>query len=132
MLSRATLASVGATGLEFLLLPGAVRLVEKWVAFAAVQLVANLVTFLLYKYWAFGAARHGSLGRQYARQTVVFAGSWLLNTAIPSWLSYRVGLGPVLAFAISNVFVYLGWNYPLNRYWVFARTAVLSSPDVRR
>ena len=54
-------------------------------------------------------------------KTIVFGGSWLLNTGIPSLLSYRAGLGPVLAFAISNVFVYVAWNYPLNRWWVFER-----------
>jgi len=120
-LSRATLVSIVATGLEFLILPAAVQWVEKWVAFASVQLLANLVTFIFYKYWAFDAAKRGSVTRQYAKQTVVFGGSWLLNTGIPSLLSYRMGMSPILAFAISNVFVYLGWNYPLNRYWVFEK-----------
>ena len=119
VLSRATAVSIAATGLEFLLLPAAVALAPRWVAFAVVQVAANLVTFLFYKYWAFDAGRVGSIGRQYARQTAVFGGSWLLNTAVPSWLSYRLGFGPVVAFAISNVFVYLLWNYPLNRWWVF-------------
>ena len=120
-LSRATLVSIGATGLEFLILPGLVRVIPSWAAFASVQIVANLVTFLLYKYWAFDAAHRGTIGQQYAKQTIVFGGSWLLNTGIPSLLTYRAGLGPVLAFALSNVFVYLAWNYPLNRYWVFER-----------
>ena len=122
-LSRATIVSIGATGLEFLILPAAVRLVPKWVAFAGVQVVANLVTFLLYKYWAFDAAKLGSLHRQYARQSVVFGGSWVFNTAIPSLLSYGMGLGPRLAFALSNIVVYLAWNYPLNRSWVFHQRA---------
>jgi hypothetical protein len=120
-LSRATLVSIAATGLEFIILPGAVRVMPNWTAFAAVQIVANLVTFLFYKYWAFDAGKVGSLGRQYARQTVVFGGSWVLNTAVPSLFTYRMGLGPVSSFALSNLFVYLLWNYPLNRLWVFQR-----------
>jgi putative flippase GtrA len=44
-----------------------------------------------------------------------------LNTAIPSLLSYRLHLEPVLAFVVSQVFVYLVWNYPGNRFWVFRR-----------
>ena len=122
-LSRATVVSIAATGLEFLILPFWVHVVPDWVAFATVQLVANLVTFLLYKYWAFDAARVGSLGRQYAKQTLVFGGSWVLNTGIPSTLTYGAHVNPVAAFAISNVFVYALWNYPLNRWWVFHEEA---------
>lgn len=118
-LSRATLVSIAATGVEFLILPGTARLVPRWVAFAAVQVVANLITFLFYKYWAFDAGQIGSGRRQYARQSVVFGGSWVFNTAIPSAFAYGFGLDTVVSFALSNVFVYLGWNYPLNRLWVF-------------
>lgn len=122
-LSRASIASIGATALEFALLPLLVHVlfVRPWVAYASVQLLANLVTFLLYKYWAFDARRVGDIRAQYARQLVIFAGSWALNTAIPSWLSYRLHVEPVLAFALSNVVVYLAWNYPGNRFWVFRR-----------
>lgn len=119
LISRAAIVSTFATGLEFAVLPGAVRVTPRWLAFALVQVLANLVTFLLYKHWAFDAGRRGSARRQYLRQSLVFGGSWLLNVAFPSLLTYRLGVGPVAAFAISNVFVYLGWNYPLNRLWVF-------------
>lgn len=120
-LTRSTIASVIATGTEFALLPILVHVlhVRDWVAFASVQFVANAITFLLYKYWAFDAANVGRLHAQYARQLVVFAGSLVLNTAIPSALTYRLHLEPVLAFAISQLLVYVAWNYPGNRYWVF-------------
>jgi putative flippase GtrA len=120
-LSRASIASILATGLEFILLPILVHVlgVRAWIAYASVQIVANAVTFLLYKYWAFDARHLGDGRVQYLKQLVIFAGSWALNTAIPSALSYRLGVEPVLAFAISNVFVYLAWNYPGNRFFVF-------------
>ena len=120
-LSKASIASILATGLEFVLLPLLVHVlhVRAWIAYASVQIVANAVTFLLYKYWAFDARHVGDLRLQYLKQLVIFGGSWALNTAIPSALSYRLGVEPVLAFAISNVFVYLFWNYPGNRFWVF-------------
>lgn len=122
-LGRASISSLLATGLEFVLLPILVHVLgmADWVSYALVQFVANAVTFLLYKYWAFGARNRGSMRGQYARQLVIFGGSLVLNTAIPSVLSYRVGLEQVLAFAISNVIVYLCWNYPGNRYFVFRR-----------
>jgi len=45
----------------------------------------------------------------------------VLNTAIPSFLTYRLHVEPVLAFIGSQIVVYLVWNYPGNRYWVFRR-----------
>jgi putative flippase GtrA len=125
-LTKSSIASLVATTVEFALLPLLVHAlgVPKWVAFGGVQFVANAISFTLYKYWAFEAAQVGSLRAQYLKQAVVFAGSLGLNTAIPSWLSYRVGLEATLSFALSNVFVYLAWNYPGNRYWVFRRPRV--------
>lgn len=116
---RATFVSIAATAVEIVVLHFLARVIPKWVAFASVQVIANTATFLSYKYWAFDAANKGSVGRQYARQIAVFSGSWLLNTGIPSVFHYSLGLRPELAFAISNALVYLGWNYPLNRFWVF-------------
>jgi putative flippase GtrA len=86
-----------------------------------VQFLANVISFLLYKYWAFEAGYIGSLRRQYIKQLVIFAGSLGLNTFIPTVLSERGHVEPTLAFAISQVIVYLSWNYPGNRYWVFKR-----------
>jgi putative flippase GtrA len=123
-LTKTTIASIIATALEmFVLLPLLVHVlhVRPWLSYAAVQFAANAITFLLYKYWAFDAAQLGSLQRQYLKQLVIFGGSLALNTAIPSLFSYRLHLEPVLAFAISQVIVYLAWNYPGNRYWVFRR-----------
>lgn len=123
-LTRSSIASLIATGAELALLPLLVHVlgVEPWVSYAAVQFLANAVSFALYKYWAFEAGRYGSLRNQYLKQLVIFGGSLALNTAIPSLLSYRLHLDPVLSFAISQVVVYLGWNYPGNRYWVFRRS----------
>jgi putative flippase GtrA len=120
-LGRATVVSLAATGLELAVLPILVHVagVAPAIAYASVQIFANAITFLFYKYWAFDAARRGTLPGQYAKQLVIFGGSWVLNTALPSLLSYRMGVEPTLAFAISNVVVYLAWNYPGNKYWVF-------------
>jgi len=95
--------------------------VPRWVAFWVVQFYCNAATFLLYKYWAFDAGELGKLRTQYVKQLVIFAGSLALNTAIPSLLTYRFHVEAVLAFIASQVVVYLAWNYPGNRYWVFKR-----------
>ncbi|HZS36252.1 MAG TPA: GtrA family protein [Polyangia bacterium] len=122
-LTRSSVASLLATGVEFALLPLLVHVlhVAPWASYAGVQFIANAISFSLYKYWAFEAGDYGSLRVQYIKQLIIFGGSLLLNTAIPSLLSYRLHVEPVLSFAISNVVVYLGWNYPGNRYWVFRR-----------
>jgi putative flippase GtrA len=122
-LTKSSIASLIATAAEFGLLAVLVHPVNvpPWVGYAGVQFFANAITFLLYKYWAFEAAEYGNWKSQYLKQLVIFGGSLALNTAIPSLLSYKFHLEPVLSFAISNVVTYLGWNYPGNRYWVFKR-----------
>ncbi len=121
--TRSTIASVIATGAEFAILPVLVHPlhVRYWLAFASVQFVANAISFLLYKYWAFEARDIGRIEIQYTKQLVIFGGSWALNTLIPSLLSYRLHIEPVLAFLVSQILVYCAWNYPGNRYWVFRR-----------
>ena len=123
-MGRGAAASVVATLAEFALLPLLVHLlgVAAWLSYLLVQFVANAISFTLYKYWAFEAAHTGDLKVQYVKQLVVFGGSLALNTILPSFMSYRLHVEPVLAFAISNVLVYVGWNYPGNRYWVFRPT----------
>ena len=122
-LSRATIASAVATATEIGLLWLLVHPlhVPRWVAFWVVQFYCNAATFLLYKYWAFDAAELGKLRTQYVKQLVIFGGSLVLNTAIPSALTYRLHVEPVIAFIASQVVVYLAWNYPGNRYWAFRR-----------
>lgn len=122
-LSKATIASTVATATEIGLLWLLVHPlhVPRWVAFWVVQFYCNALTFVLYKYWAFDAAELGRWQTQYMKQLVIFVGSLILNTAIPSLLSYRLRLEPVMAFCVSQVFVYLAWNYPGNRFWVFRR-----------
>lgn len=122
-LTKSTIASLIATAAEFVLLSVLVHPlhVPHWVGYSGVQFFANVITFFLYKYWAFDAAEYGNWKHQYLKQLVIFGGSLALNTAIPSLLSYKFHFEPVLAFALSNVVVYLGWNYPGNRYWVFKR-----------
>jgi putative flippase GtrA len=122
-MGRGAIASIIATLAEFALLPLLVHVlrVQAWLSYLLVQFVANAISFTLYKYWAFEAAHTGDGRIQYVKQLVVFAGSLGLNTILPSFMSYRLHVEPVLAFAISNVLVYLAWNYPGNRFWVFPR-----------
>jgi putative flippase GtrA len=76
---------------------------------------------------AFGLGRHFSFRAvgeralpQLARFLFVWATSALLNTAgVPALLGL-VGSFP-LAWSLVRGAVYLGWNYPLSRWFVFGR-----------
>ena len=88
-------------------------------AFAAVQIAGTMLTFVLNKYWAFGAGSTGRGPVEAAKSAIVFAGSFALNIALPSFATYGLHVVPVIAFTGSQVVVGLGWNFPLNRWWVF-------------
>ena len=120
--SRAAVVAIAAAAVEVVVLHfGLIRLagLPEWVSFALVQMIGNTATFLTYKYWAFGAAQSGSTRNQYLKQSVVFTGTWILNTAFPSLLLYTFHMNAALAFAISCAIFYVAWTYPLNRWWVF-------------
>ena len=93
--------------------------VPQVVSYAAVQIVGTSITFLTNKFWVFEAGRTGTVFSEGAKAIAVFGGSLVLNTALPSIGSYVIGLPPVPSFLGSQVIVYLSWNYPLNRWWVF-------------
>jgi putative flippase GtrA len=87
------------------------------------------VAFSLSRGWGFRAGSARALP-QALRFLVVWATSALLNsTAVPAllvWVS-----SPVLAWALVRSSVYLGWNYPLSRWFVFSAekpAAELSAP----
>lgn len=122
-LTKASVVGLVATGSEFVTLPILVYglHVERAVAFFVVQILATIITFFLNKYWAFSAGNIGKIHTQFMKQLVIAAGSMALNTAIPSLLTYRLHVEPVLAFTISQVCVYFAWNYPGNRFWVFRK-----------
>jgi putative flippase GtrA len=92
-------------------------------SFAIVQLAGTSLGFALNKYWAFGAA-HSKRGLfEGARSLAVFAGSFVLNIALPSVGTYVFGLAAPIAFTAAQIVVGLAWNFPLNRLWVFSTGA---------
>lgn len=79
----------------------------------------GVLSFSLSRHWAFEAAGAGRL-RQSTRFLGVWATSALLNSAGVGLLLQAVGGFPV-AWALVRAGVYLGWNYPLSRWFVFAQ-----------
>ena len=123
LLIRSSIASLISLLIELLL----VQLfdfyrVEPVISFVVVQILGTIMTFVGNKYWAFEASGTGKTVTEGSRALIVFGGSFVLNTALSSFGSYMLHAPPVLAFLGSQAVVWLGWNYPMNRWWVFRST----------
>jgi putative flippase GtrA len=76
------------------------------------------VSFRVSRVWTFDA-RSAGFGPQLLRFALVWATSALFNSAGVPLLLQWWGSFPV-AWALVRSAVYLGWNYPLSRWFVFA------------
>jgi putative flippase GtrA len=122
--TRSVFASIFSTAVDFATLAGLVELAQVDYKLATfIGTIAGFLTnFTINRYWAFSATE-GHLGWQFARVLPVQAGSTTLQT-LGVWVFVRfVGLRPEVAKIPVSVLVYLIWNYPMNRFWVF-RTKV--------
>jgi putative flippase GtrA len=122
---RSSIASLVALAVELGLVQAFAMLkIEAVISYAAVQILGTIMTFAGNKYWAFEASRTGRTATEGSRAAVVFGGSFVFNTSLSSFGSYILHLPPVLAFLGSQAVVWVGWNYPMNRWWVFRRTEI--------
>jgi putative flippase GtrA len=89
----------------------------------------GLVAFALSRRWTFQAGAGRALP-QILRFLLVWATSALLNSSgVPALLSWVTSFP--LAWSVVRAAVYLGWNYPLSRWFVFSSekpAAELSAP----
>ena len=119
--ARNTLTSVFTTALDFAALTGLVELagVNYVIATFVGTVIGATSNFLINRAWSFKAAAHAPLHHQALRMLPVQVGSSGLQT-LGVWLFTRfAGLPYVASKLVVAVLVYLGWNYPLNRYFVF-------------
>lgn len=130
--SRSTVTSLFTTALDFATLVGLVQLagVNYVAATWAGTVVGSLSNFSINKAWAFEAG-HAPVGGQLARFVIVQLGASALHT-LGVWGFTRFGGLPYVASkTIVAALVYLAWNYPLNRAFVFRRSpsAAFASPQ---
>jgi putative flippase GtrA len=118
---RSTLTSLLTTALDFGTLVGLTELahvnyvVATWVG----TVVGSLANFLINKLWAFDA-RAIPAGPAMARFVVVQLGASALHTLGVWALTHFARVPyPVSKLAVAAT-VYLVWNFPLNRRFVFA------------
>ncbi len=96
------------------------------VAAAAGALLGAATDFFLKKWWAFDAAQ-GPLAREARRYAMVSVASAGLNSGLAYLLVDSARLRPLEGLLLASVVVMAGWNYPLQRWFVFAgRRGLLS------
>lgn len=121
-LARGLITAVFATAVDFACVVALVEIggLTPWAATALGSLVGAAASFTLGRIWAFDG-RGGALGPQMSRYAFVSLSSLGLNTGGVAVL----GLLPIdyrLAWAIARGAIFLLWNFPLHRDWVFEST----------
>jgi putative flippase GtrA len=117
---RSLLTSLLTTALDFATLLGLTELaginyvLSTWIG----TVVGSLANFTINKFWAFSAREAPALPA-FGRFVVVQSGASALQT-VGVWLLTRFGRLPYPASKLLvAAAVYLVWNYPLNRWFVF-------------
>ncbi|MDB4954308.1 MAG: CDP-diacylglycerol--glycerol-3-phosphate 3-phosphatidyltransferase [Myxococcales bacterium] len=119
-LKRSVLTSLFTTALDFGTLTALVELfhVNYVIATFFGTVVGSLSNFFINRHWAF-EARAGAAHWQIARFLPVQAGSSGLQT-LGVWLfTEHTELRYFTSKLVVAVIVYLVWNYPMNRFFVF-------------
>jgi putative flippase GtrA len=127
--SRSLLTSLFTTALDFGTLTGLVELggVNYVLATWLGTVLGSLSNFTINRVWAFDARDRPPTG-QFARFLVVQAAASGLHTAGVWGFTRFLGLPYPVSKIIISALVYLGWNYPMNRYFVFRRPAETGAP----
>jgi putative flippase GtrA len=119
---RSLVTSLFTTVLDFGTLIGLTELagvnyvVSTWIG----TVVGSLSNFAINKRWAF-SARSAALGPALGRFVLVQGGASGLHT-VGVWALTRFGRVPYpVSKLVVAAAVYLVWNYPLNRWFVFRR-----------
>ena len=119
--SRATATSLAATVVDFGTLYLLVEYLHVYyvIATACGACAGAILNFTLNRYWAFNA-KAGSTGKQGLRYILVSGGSLVLNTSLVFFFTDFGKLRYLVSKAIAALAVGWGWNYPLQRYFVFS------------
>jgi putative flippase GtrA len=126
---RNTLVSIFTTALDFAVLVGLVEIfgVNYVVATFCGTVAGAISNFTANRFWSFEAT-HGAAHWQLVRFLPVQAGSTILHTGGVWVFTSRLRLPYLGSKLIVATLVYLFWNYPMNRYWVFPRARASAGP----
>ncbi len=124
VVARHQLGSLATTAVDFGVMISLVHLGLTPVAGTAIGATSGAVmNFTLGRHWIFPANSPGRVDRQAIRYALVSAASLGWNTLGEFVVHDLLRVQYVVARLIVAVVVSLGWNYPLQRAWVFASRA---------
>jgi putative flippase GtrA len=78
----------------------------------------GIINFIIARYWVF-EVHHLNIYHQGRRYFIIWTGNLLLNALGMYILLKLVGLNYILAKVITSVIVAVGYNYPLQKKYVF-------------
>ncbi|MEM9189301.1 MAG: GtrA family protein [Myxococcota bacterium] len=116
---RNLLASVTATGLDFAVVAVLVSLwfTDPWLGTLIGSAVGAVVNFSMNRAWTFRS--HGSYRKEISRYVFVSGTSAMLNSGGVALFALLPDVPYQLAWLIVRVAVFMAWNYPLHRDYVF-------------
>jgi putative flippase GtrA len=121
---RSALSSGVATASDFALvslLAGALGLYAPIATFIGC-VTGGFINFTINRSWAFRSSL--SRGRSMMRYVFVTASSAFLNSGLVAVLLLFPRMSYQLAWVVVRVLVFVTWNYPLHRNYVFAARSV--------
>jgi phosphatidylglycerophosphate synthase/putative flippase GtrA len=121
-LVRNLISAGTATGVDFLVVLILVQLAsgDPRLATAAGCIIGGIVNFSMNRVWTFGS-QAPALGQAW-RYVFVSTSSALLNSGGVAVLLFLPGLDYRIAWVIVRIAVFLTWNYPLHRDYVFTES----------
>jgi phosphatidylglycerophosphate synthase len=126
---RNAIAGAVATGSDFVVVATLVSFVmlPPTVATFLGCVVGALINFSMNRVWAFGSDSPKTA--QAGRYLFVTATSAVLNSGLVGVLLLLPSMPYQLAWVLVRAAVYVTWNYPLHRDYVFPRSPSSSTPD---
>ena len=91
---------------------------DPFFASVAGTISGGIINFIIGRYWVF-KVQHLNIHRQSRRYFIIWAGNLLLNSLGVYVLLYYAGLNYILAKLIISVAVAVGYNYPMQKKYVF-------------
>jgi putative flippase GtrA len=128
-LLKAQAASLAATAVDFLVTIACVEGLSSWYVLATVlgNVAGGITNFYLGRYYVFHAAQH-SAPVQGGRYLLVWAGSMLLNAGGVYLCTHLLQAHYLTSKIVVSLLVGLGFNYVLQRHYVFKAAARQAEP----
>lgn len=118
---RANISSLIATAVDYIILIISYKLFHIGLESATILgvVLGGLTFFLLAHGWVFDASGR-SIRSEGIRFFFVWSGSLILNV-ISTIIIAKLPIPYYIARVLGSILVFIFWNYPLNKFWAFAK-----------